>query len=108
MSYKGSIGRGILQNQESGKNDHELPALRVAGANSMSRKHQNSLIALSIIAACSLSLASAQETNNSKPEQAPATPKTVVNATPAAAQTVRTPSGIVRGVTEGNVSSFKG
>jgi para-nitrobenzyl esterase len=49
-----------------------------------------------MIAACSLSLASAQETNNSKPKQSPAT------------QTVRTVSGIVRGVTEGDVSIFKG
>ena len=63
----------------------------------MSRKHRKFFIALWLIAAAFTS-ASAQETNKSKPEQSP---------TPAA-PTVRTASGIVRGVTEGDVSSFKG
>jgi para-nitrobenzyl esterase len=73
----------------------------------MSRKHRKFFIALWMIAASLLPAVRTQEAN-SKPEQAPATPKTVVNAAPAAALTVRTASGIVRGVTEGEVSSFKG
>ena len=68
----------------------------------MSRKYRKSFIAPWLIATILLTLlltsASAQETKKSKPEQSP-TP-----ATP----TVRTASGIVRGVTEGDVSSFKG
>lgn len=76
----------------------------------MSRKQGKSFIALLLIAAALFTSASAQETKKSGPEQAttPATPKTVLNAAPARAQTVRTASGIVRGVTEGDVSSFKG
>ncbi len=67
-------------------------------------------MALWLMSALLLTSASAQETNQSKQEQAPspATPRTVINAGPTAAPTVRTASGIVRGVTEGDVSSFKG
>ncbi|HEY0378346.1 MAG TPA: carboxylesterase family protein [Pyrinomonadaceae bacterium] len=78
--------------------------------NSMSRKHRKFFIALWLITAAFITSASAQETKKNNPEQVPtpATPKTVVNAAPAAVPTVRTASGIVRGVTEGDVSSFKG
>jgi len=82
--------------QEPVKSNLEFSDLKVAGINSLSRKHRKSLIAFALMAFCSWSLASAQETNSSKPKQSPAT------------QTVRTASGIVRGVTEGDVSSFKG
>src|SRR4051812_18061433 len=74
----------------------------------MSKTYRKSFIMFWLITAILLTSASAQEAKKSKPEQAPATPKTVVNAAPAAAQTVRTASGIVRGVTEGDTSSFKG
>lgn len=64
----------------------------------MSRNQRKYLSALLLIATAFLTSASAQETNKSKPEPSsmPATP------------TVRTDSGVVRGVTEGDVSSFKG
>src|SRR5215212_287074 len=68
------------------------------GTNSMSRKYRTFLIVLWLIAAALITSASAQETNKSKPGQTSA----------AAAPTVRTASGVVRGVTEGDVSSFKG
>jgi para-nitrobenzyl esterase len=62
----------------------------------MKTRHRNLVNALWLIAASLFISASAQETNKSKPEQTPAPP------------TVRTASGIVRGVTDGDVSSFKG
>ena len=67
-------------------------------------------IALWLFPAILLTSASAQETNKSKPEQTPTpeTPKMVVKADPNTASTVRTASGIVCGVTEGEVSCFKG
>ncbi|MBZ5669538.1 MAG: alpha/beta hydrolase fold domain-containing protein [Acidobacteriia bacterium] len=76
-----------MRKQGSGKSNLELPALRVTGANSMSRKHRKSFIALWLIAASLLTSASAQETNKSKPEQAPtpATTKTVINLWPGVA-----------------------
>jgi para-nitrobenzyl esterase len=64
----------------------------------MSRKYRKFFIALWLITTAFITSASAQETNKSKPEQSSA----------AAAPRVRTASGIVRGVTEGDVSSFKG
>jgi acetyl esterase/lipase len=73
-----------MPTKESEKSNLELPAFRVAGANSMSRKQRTSLIALALIAAFSLSLANAQETNKSKPERAstPAITKKVINLWP--------------------------
>jgi para-nitrobenzyl esterase len=62
----------------------------------MNTRHRKLFNALWLIAAILLTSASAQETKKSGPEQAPTTP------------TVRTASGVVRGVTEGDVSSFKG
>ncbi|HEX5080882.1 MAG TPA: carboxylesterase family protein [Blastocatellia bacterium] len=76
----------------------------------MNTRHRKLLIAPWLIAAILFTSTSAQETKKSEPEQTPtpATPKMAVNAAPAAAQRVRTASGILRGVTEGDVSSFKG
>ncbi len=62
----------------------------------MKTKHRKLFNALWLIAAIIFSSADAQETKKSGPQQMSATP------------TVRTASGIVRGVTEGEVSSFKG
>ncbi|HXI92560.1 MAG TPA: carboxylesterase family protein, partial [Blastocatellia bacterium] len=77
----------------------------------MSKKFRISFIVLSLLLAAGLfTSASAQNTNKSEPDNTTtrATPKTVVTTAPAASPTVRTASGIVRGVTEGDVSSFKG
>src|SRR6266542_2048557 len=62
----------------------------------MKTKHRKLFNALCLIAAVVFSSANAQEAKKSGPEQKSVTP------------TVRTDSGIVRGVTEGEVSSFKG
>jgi acetyl esterase/lipase len=76
-----------MQKQEPGKGTLKFSNLRVTGANSMIRKHRKSFIALAVIAACSLSLASAQETNKSNPEQGatPAITKKVINIWPGVA-----------------------
>jgi para-nitrobenzyl esterase len=63
----------------------------------MSRKQTKSFIALWLLSASLCIPAGAQQTNDNKP---------VMNAAPA--PIVRTVSGIVRGATEGDVSSFKG
>ncbi len=59
-----------MQVRQSPKSNQEFTALTITRAKSTCRKHRKSLIMLALMAACSLSLASAQETNNSKPEQA--------------------------------------
>jgi para-nitrobenzyl esterase len=64
----------------------------------MNTMHRKLFIALWLIAAILFTSASAQETKKNESERTP---------TPAM-PTVRTTSGIVRGVTEGDVSSFKG
>jgi len=76
-----------MQKQEPGKSNLKFSDLRVIGINSTNRKHRKSLIALALIAACSLTAASAQETNNSKPEQSPtpAMTKKVINVWPGVA-----------------------
>jgi para-nitrobenzyl esterase len=76
----------------------------------MNKNNHKLFVGLCVIAAVLSISASAQDTNQSKSAQAstPATTTTVVNSAPAVAPTVRTESGIVRGVTEGDVSIFKG
>ena len=59
------------------------------------QKSEMKFAALGLLAAILLTSANAQETKENKPEPTPA-------------PTVRTASGILRGVTEGDVSSFKG
>ncbi len=72
-----------MQKKEPGKSNLKFPDFRVKGANSMRRKCLKSFIVLWLLAATLITSASAQETNNSKPEQAPtpATP-TVINLWP--------------------------
>ena len=88
-----------MQTRKSEKSNVELPAFRITGTDPVSRKHRKFFIVVGLIAASLLPAVRAREVNNSKPEQSSATPKTVVNAAPAG-PTVRTASGIVRGVTE--------
>jgi hypothetical protein len=66
-------GEIILQKQESGNSNLECAARRVNVADSIRRKHRESLIALVLMAAFSLSSATAQENSNSN-HQAAATP----------------------------------
>jgi para-nitrobenzyl esterase len=76
----------------------------------MNRKHAKVFAELGLVSLLLLASATAQESDRNKQEQRPgsATPTTAVDAAPNAAPTVRTASGIVRGVTEADVSSFKG
>src|SRR6266700_7865934 len=70
MSYEERLAGEIMQKQESGERNLEFPAFRFSAPNSMSRKYRESLISISLIAAFLLTAASAQESKNSKPEQA--------------------------------------
>jgi hypothetical protein len=70
MSYEERLAGEIMQKQESGKSNLEFPAFRITAANSMSRKHRKSPVALSLMAAFLLAVASAQESKTGKPEQA--------------------------------------
>jgi acetyl esterase/lipase len=74
-----------MPRQEAGKS---IPALGLIGANSGSRKHRTSFIALGLLAAALIATASAaQEATMSQPEEAPtsATPTTVVDLWPGVA-----------------------
>src|SRR5438046_7483160 len=68
MNYQERVVGETMQTKESEKNDLELPALKVAGTNSMRRKYRKFFIALWLIAACLFTLASAQEAKKSKPD----------------------------------------
>jgi hypothetical protein len=57
-----------MQKNESGKNNLELPRLRVTGPNPMNRKRRKSIIALWLMAVFLFTSAGAQETDKSKPE----------------------------------------
>jgi hypothetical protein len=72
-----------MQKQEPGKSNLKLYDRRVTGANLASRKHFTSPVALWLIAASLLTSVNAQETNKTKPEQAPTT--TVINLWPGVA-----------------------
>ncbi len=76
-----------MQKQESGKRNLEFWACMFSAVNSMSRKRRMTLTSFSLIAAFLLTAASAQESNNSKPEQAttPAVAKRVINLWPGVA-----------------------
>ena len=57
-----------MQKQEPGKSNLKFSGIRGLGANSMSRKHGKSFIALWLMAAILFTSASAQDTKKSKPE----------------------------------------
>lgn len=67
--------------------ESELPAFSVTGSIAMRRKHRKPFIALWLLAVTLLTSAIAQESNNSKPEQAatPATTTKVINLWPGVA-----------------------
>ncbi len=99
-----------MPNTEPRMNYLKSSISRATGVDSMSRKLRRPSGALWLVVAALLGSVYGQEAVNSKPEQA-ATPnraKTIAAETPGAAPTVRTESGIVRGLTEGDVAIFKG
>jgi para-nitrobenzyl esterase len=76
----------------------------------MNKRYRNWIIGLCVVATIRLTSASAQETNKREPEQAGASATTtaVVKSAPNGPPMVHIQSGLVRGVTEGDVSIFKG
>ena len=81
-----------MKTKEFEKRNVAFPAINNAESYAMARKHRRLLVTFLLIVATLSPVTRAQEANN-KPEPAP---------------TVRTASGIVRGVIEADVSSFKG
>jgi acetyl esterase/lipase/quercetin dioxygenase-like cupin family protein len=78
-------GEIILQKQESGSSCQECAAYRIKVADSIRRRHEKSLIALVLMAAFSLSLATAQENSNTQATATPAVAPKVINIWPGVA-----------------------
>lgn len=86
MGCKQRLEREIMaQKQESRSRNLERAARRVNVADSVSRKHRKSLIALVLMAAFSLSLATAQENSNTQATATPAVAPKVINIWPGVA-----------------------
>ncbi len=99
-----------MQMQKPSNGDLGFPALSLTRAGLVSSKYRTALIVLWLMAVALLTAAAAEEINNGRPKQesTPGMATEVINSVPAAMQKVRTTAGIVRGVIEGGVSTFKG